>query len=78
MNSISPNGSTVMWSLLICSMFILLTKWMKVLLNMHVVDYSIMFVVWSTCFDAYGLIIGLPSMCEVMRLQMYIALVDLE
>ena len=50
---------------------------MKVLLGLQVVEYSIMFEVWSACFDAYGFLIGLLSMCEVIRLHMYIALVDL-
>ena len=59
---------------LMCIMLVLLTIWLKVLLDMHVVDYSIMFEVWSTCFNAYGLMIGLLSMCEVMGLHEYIAL----
>ena len=33
--------------------------------------------VWSECCDAYGLMIGLLSMFEVIGLHMNIALVDL-
>ena len=50
----------------------------KVLLEVYVVDYSIVFGIWSICYDAYGLMIGLLSLCEVMGLHMYIALVDLD
>ena len=44
----------------------------------YVVDYSFMFEVWSTCYDACGLMISLLSICGVMGLHMYMTLVDLD
>ena len=61
-----------------CMILVLLSLWMKVLLVLHTVDYSIMFDVWTTCYDTYDLMIGLLSMCEVLGLHMYIALTDLD
>ena len=61
-----------------CRMVGLQTMWMKILVELHIVDYSVMFVVQSACFDVYVLIISLLSMCEVIVLHMYIVLVDLE
>ena len=68
----------IITSFLMCMMFVLLTMWMKVLLELHIVEYSSMFEGWSTCFDAYSMIISLLSMYEVMGLHIYIALIDLE
>ena len=51
---------------------------MKVLLGMNKGVYAFHVNVWSECYDAYGLMIGLLSMREVKVLHMYIALVDLE
>ena len=59
-------------------MFVLMTIWLKVLLDMHIVDYSIMFYVSTTCYDACGLMIGLLSVFDVMGLHMYTALEDLD
>ena len=50
----------------------------KILFGMNQGVYACHVNVWSECYDAYGLLIGLLSMCEVMELHMYIALVDLD
>ena len=59
-------------------MFVLFDYMIESLLDMHILDYSIMFDVWNTFYDAYGLMICLLSMYEVMGLHMYIALVDID
>ena len=51
---------------------------MKLFLGMNEVVYAWHVNVWSECCDAYGLMIGSLSMCEVMWLHMYISLVDLD
>ena len=51
---------------------------MKILVELHIVDYSVMFVVRSACFDVYVLMISLLSVCEVMGIHIYIELVHLE
>ena len=74
----SPNESMWCPRVIMCTMLVLFTIWLNVLLDMYVVDYGIMFDVWSTGYDACGIMICLISMCEVMGLLMYIALVDLD
>ena len=50
---------------------------MKVLLDMNEVVFTY-YVMYELDVKACGLMIGLLSMCEVMWLHMYIALVDLD
>ena len=50
---------------------------MKVLLYMHEIDYSVM-LMYDVNYNAFSLLIGLISKCEVMELHMYAELVDLD
>ena len=51
---------------------------LKVLIGMNVIVYALHVSIKSECYDAYGPMIGLLCMCEVMCLHMHIALVDLD
>ena len=54
-----------------------LSDYMKVLLVMYEVVFTCLVDVWSEWYTC-GFLIGLLSMCEVMGLHMYVALVDID